>query len=115
MAKYERSLDGNFEELLDWINTNIMNGSFSASYEDGSDVTMGNIRIAVRVYERYSMAGGNRVSLNVTLTGEGDKLFISGITSGGSKAVFLKINTAGEESFLDELSACVDSFISRRW
>lgn len=113
MAKYERFLSGNFDELLDWVHGDITNGSFSASYEDGSDVTMGTIRMAVRVYERYSMAGGNRVSLNVTLAGDGDKLFVSGITSGGSKAVFLKINTIGEDTFLDEFSGSVENYISR--
>ena len=47
--------------------------------------------------------GGNRVSLNVTLVGAGEELFLSAITSGGSQAVFVKINTWGEEAFLDKL------------
>jgi hypothetical protein len=32
------------------------------------------------------------------------------ITSGGSQAVFFKINTWGEEAFLDTLRAVLDSF-----
>ena len=59
------------------------------------------VRCAVRVYERYSAIGGNRVSMNVTLVGEGDHLFLSAITSGGSQAMFFKINTWGEDAFLD--------------
>jgi hypothetical protein len=46
------------------------------------------------------MMGKNRVSLNITLMGSGEELFVSAITSGGSQAVFFKINTFGEESFL---------------
>ena len=57
--------------------------------------------IAVRVYERYSVAGGNRVSLNVTLVGDDRELIVSAITSGGSQALFFKINTWGEETFLN--------------
>jgi hypothetical protein len=33
---------------------------------------------------------------------DGDSILVSAITSGGSQAVFLKINTWGEESFLDK-------------
>ena len=73
----------------------------SASYEDGSDCTLGTTRCAVRVYERYSWSGGNRVSLQLTLVGEGGRLFLSAITSGGSQAVLFKLNTWGEEAFLD--------------
>lgn len=114
MAKYERYLEGNFDELLNWLHNDITRGSISASYEDGSDTAMGNVRLAVRVYERYSMMGGNRVSLNITLMGDGSKLFISAITSGGSKAVFLKINTLGEHAFLDICINSVERYISRQ-
>lgn len=48
--------------------------------------------------------GGNRVSLNVTLFQVGDgPVELSAITSGGSQAMFFKINTLGEEAFLDKL------------
>ena len=47
--------------------------------------------------------GGNRVSLNVTLFGSGDTIHLSAIVSGGSQAMFFKVNTFGEEAFLDKL------------
>jgi len=83
-------------------------GSISASFEDGSDFSVGETRCAVRVYERYSMIGKNRVSLNVTLIGNGDNLYITAITSGGSQAVFFKINTLGEKAFLDCLKNIIE-------
>ena len=112
MAKYERSFKGDFNELLNWLHKDIVNNSASASYEDGSDITRGDVKLAVRVYERYSMAGNNRVSLNITLLGDGEELFISAITSGGSQAVFFKINTLGEETFLEVCSNSVEKYIS---
>ena len=87
-----------------------MDGSSTASYEDGSDYRLETARVAVRVYERYSAFGGNRVSLNLTLVGDGDNVFLSAITSGGSQAMFFKINTFGEESFLDTLISAIDKF-----
>lgn len=112
MAKYERRLKGNFTEFLNYIHRDIMNSSYSISYEDGSDINLPGSRVAVRVYERYSMAGGNRVSLNVTITGAGEDLFISAITSGGSQAVFFKLNTFGEETFLDLCREAVEDYIN---
>ncbi len=110
MAKYEKTLTGDFDSLLTEIEDGILNGSASASFEDGSDIRMGDVRCAVRVYERYSMLGGNRVSLNITLVGRGDHLSLSAITSGGSEAVLFKINTFGEGAFLDKLIDIVENY-----
>ena len=101
MAIYTRYIDGNFNETLEKIHNGILDSSLSASYEDGSDWEKGDVKCAVRVYERYSTFGGNRVSLNVTLVGTDGELFLTGITSGGSQAVFFKMNTLGEDAFLD--------------
>jgi len=110
MAKYETTLYGDFDALLRNIDDGILRGSISASYEDGSNFQSGDIRCVVRVYERYSIIGKNRVSLSVTLVGNGNQLFLTAITSGGSQAMFFKINTFGEEAFLDCLARIVDQF-----
>lgn len=110
MAKYERRLSGNFRDLLVQIEQGIMHGSVSASLEDTSDYAVGDVQVAVRVFERYSWLGSNRVSLSVTLVGHGDQLFLSAITSGGSQAIFFKINTWGEGAFLDRLQEIVERF-----
>jgi len=111
MAKYERQLTGNFDALLDHLHQDITRGSISASYEDGSDFAMGPSRVAVRVYERYSWFGGNRVSLNLVVAGEGNHLHLSAITSGGSQAIFFKINTFGEGAFLDRCIESVEAYM----
>jgi len=103
MAKFESWLRGNFDEIAGAVHDGILQGSVSASYEDGSDIAGPGMRCAVRVYERYSYMGKNRVSLNVILVQSGGRIFLSAITSGGSQAVFFKINTLGEHSFLDRL------------
>ena len=109
MAKFERALTGDFDAVLDRLHQGVLDGSMSASYEDGSDYAAGDVRCAVRVYERYSWSGSNRVSMSLTLVGRGRDLFLSAITSGGSQAVFFKINTWGEEAFLDTLRQVLDS------
>lgn len=104
MAKLELTLDGNFGQLLQRIESGIQEGSLSATLEASSDFRGEHSRCSVRVFERYSYAGGNRVSLSVTLfQAEDDTIYLSAVTSGGSQAVFFKINTWGEEAFLDKL------------
>ena len=103
MAKLEKNITGDFDSILRRIEDGIINGSVSASLEESSDFRIGDTRCSVRVFERYSYMGGNRVSLNVTLFGSDDKIHLSAITSGGSQAMFFKINTLGEEAFLDKL------------
>ena len=109
MAKLERELNSDFNELLNRIERGIMNGSATASLEDSSDFIGENARCSVRVFERYSAMGSNRVSLNVTLfQNENEPVKISAITSGGSQAMLFKINTFGESAFLDCLKEIQD-------
>lgn len=86
MAKLEKEVWTDFEELLGKIQYGILNESVSATLEDSSDFFAGNARCSVRVFERYSAIGSNRVS----------------------QAVLFKINTMGEKSFLDCLQKILD-------
>ena len=109
MAKLERIITGNFDNVLWRLDQAVLNGSMSATLEDRSDFTIGSVRAAVRMYERYSALGGNRVALSLTLAGEGDRLHLTAITAGGSQAMLFKMNTFGEEAFLDTLARVVDT------
>jgi len=105
MAKLEKSFSGTtVRALAAKIEQGIVRGSISASLEESSDFTAGTARCSVRVFERYSYAGGNRLSMSVTLfQGADGVIHLSAITSGGSQAIFFKVNTWGEETFLEKL------------
>lgn len=108
MAKLVKTVSGSFSQVLQKVENAVMNGSVSATLEDSADFRGENSRCSVRVFERYSSFGGNRVSMNVTLYQSGDgPVQVCAITSGGSQAMFFKINTVGEESFLDTLSGAL--------
>ena len=108
MAMLERTLTGDFNEVLHKLHNAILDGSMSASYENGTNYMMGETHCAIRMYERYSAMGGNRVALCLMLTGLGNQLRLTAITAGGSQALFFKINTLGEDAFLDTLAQVVD-------
>lgn len=114
MAKYERFFRGNFEEVLSICEQAVMGKSATATLEDRSDIVSNGVKVAVRVYERYSMLGGNRVSLSLTLVGDGDELYLVAIGSGGSQALMFKINTFGEANFLASLSDEIDLYLGSR-
>ena len=113
MAKYERHLRGDFNSLLHTLDREILSRSISASFQGGSDINIGDVRCSVRVYERYSAIGSNRLAANITLLGKGDDLFLSVISSGGSQAIFFKINTFGESAFTEKISRIVEQWESQ--
>ncbi|MBQ9960830.1 MAG: hypothetical protein IJP00_02880 [Firmicutes bacterium] len=102
MAKYEFTVTADLDNFLIDLD-NVVQESISATLEDTSNFSVGDVRCAVRVYERFSYMGGNRVSLNVTCLSKDEEVHVSAIASGGSQAVFFKINTFGEESFLEDV------------
>lgn len=114
MAKYEYTLDGNMDDLLDRLHVDLTKGSPTATFEDGSDYFVGETRVAVRVYERYSMIGSVRVSLSITIVGEGRDLFLSAITSGGSQSSFYRMLAIGEDAFLELCAQSVENYLVQK-
>lgn len=111
MAKLEKRIKGNFEEILKNIEEGILEGSISATLEGSSDFIIEKSKCSIRVFERYSAIGQNRVSLNVTLFQNNDsEIYISGVTSGGSQAMIFKVNTFGEEAFLSKLEEIITNY-----
>ena len=90
MAKLEKMLYDDFNRIIGKIEAEILSGSSSASLEDTSDFVDGDARCSVRVFERYSACGGNRVSLSVTLfqTGNGP-LHLSAIPAASPAAMII--------------------------
>ena len=116
MAIFEKTIrNKNFDKLLRKLENEIPDSSWSADLEAGSDFKEGDARCSVRVFERYSMMGGNRLSLTLTMFQNGDSpIRLSAITAGGSQAVFFKVNTLGEESFLDDVKDLLEEILEEQ-
>ena len=105
MAKLEMTKALPIDELAKSIEKGILDGSSTATLEERVDYTIGDTRCVIMVFECYTFMGRNRVSLHVTLLQPGSApVQVCAITSGGSQAMFYKVNTFGEESFLDCLA-----------
>jgi len=105
-----RSLVGSADALAAHLDSAIASGSVSASLENSDALSIGDARLVVRTYERFSMAGSNRVSLSVSILEVGDQLKVALSTAGGSQAIFFKINTFGEEAFMQKGLEALDAF-----
>jgi hypothetical protein len=110
VAAYQQQLSGNVDDLVAHVDEAIRRGSVTASLQGTADQRIGDARQVVRVYERYSALGGNRVSLNISVLAIGDQLAVSAISSGGSRAVWFKVNTLGESSFLTQAVSAIQSY-----
>lgn len=110
MACYKNHLNCKIRALSVYLDNAILSGSSSASLEDCIQLEMDGVTCITRVYERYSYIGSNRVSLTVTLFGRDGDVHLSAITSGGSQAIFFKLNTLGEQSFLDKFVEAAEAF-----
>lgn len=103
MAKIEAKLRGDIKQLSKAVKDQVLSASASAHLEDYSEFEIGDASCFTYVFERYSYIGSNRVSMSVTLFEKEKDILLSAISSGGSEAVFFKINTFGEEAFLNTL------------
>lgn len=110
MAHYEQEISGDADAFLRHLDEAITTGSITANLEHRAEHRLGTARMLVRVYERYSAMGGNRVSLCVSVLAVGAELAVSAVSAGGSQAMFWKINTFGESAFLDRAIEAIRSF-----
>ena len=111
MAKYELTLQTDFDEFVAYIREGLARRSSTLSLEEETEFSAGDVRIHVAAYERYAYMGQNRSSLSVTFVGHAGIVHLIGIATGGSQAVFVKINTWSEEAFLDTLIDAADEYM----
>lgn len=111
MAEYHHpSMSGDLAHFLAHVDARITASSATANLEGTSDRWIGEARMAVRIYERYSATGANRLTLTFAVLASQGQLEVSAITSGGSTGLIWKINTFGESAFLDRAIDAITTF-----
>ena len=106
MPKYEQILTGRFDELLNILDR-AAKGNPSVSLSEQSDVTISDVRMALRVYQRFSLVSGNRLTLALSLIGRENRMFLCAACTGGRDLPHGKLRVQGEEEFLQSIKrAC---------
>jgi hypothetical protein len=100
MAKYEKVIVGQFDEIVSRLQNDIRNSGVTMNLVDESYYTVGDAKIAVQVYDKYFMRNGNRASLSLTVVGYGNDIFISAIGAGGGKGIVFNFSLGAEDSMV---------------
>ena len=108
MAKYEKSMTGHFEAVVERLHEDIMNSGMTMNLVDQSNCAIGDTNIAVRVYDKYFMRNGSRASLSLTVVGHGDELFISAIGAGGGQGIIFNFSLGAESDMVAVVEASIN-------
>jgi hypothetical protein len=108
MAKFEKTITGEFEAVVREIDRCVMNNGASMNLVDQSDHKLNETNIAVRVYDKYFMRNKSRASLSVTIIGQDDQIFITAIGAGGGQGVIFNFSLGAESEMVDIVSNCVN-------
>ncbi|MGE5677306.1 MAG: DUF6054 family protein [Pseudomonadota bacterium] len=109
MAKFEKTITGKFDAVVDQLQEDICNSGLTMNLVDESNCTIGDTRVAVRVFDKYFMRNGNRASLSLTVAGHGDEIFISAIGAGGGQGIIFNFSLGAE----DDMVAIVEESINK--
>ena len=108
MAKYERTITGQFEDIIYQLQNAIEANALTMNLVDESNYSSGDTKIAVRVYDKYFMRNSSRASLSLTIAGHGNQIFISAIGAGGGQGVLFNFSLGAEEQMVDVVRKCIE-------
>jgi hypothetical protein len=108
MAKFEKSITGQFDSVVNRLNEDIMNSGMTMNLVDESNYAIGDANVAVRVYDKYFMRNGNRASLSLTVVGHGNDIFISAIGAGGGQGIIFNFSLGAESEMVSVVEASVE-------
>ena len=108
MAKYEKIVHGNFEKIVAQLNDDILDSGASMNLVDKSDYNNANIKIAVRVYDKYFMRNSSRASLSVTVVENGEEIFVTAIGAGGGNGAFFNFSWGTEGEIIEAVENSIN-------
>ena len=108
MAKYERTIVGQFDEVINHLDNDIKSSALTMNLVDESNYNIEQIKVAVRVYDKYFMRNESRASLSLTVVGNENEIFISAIGSGGGKGIIFNWSLGAENEMVDIVKVSVE-------
>ncbi len=108
MAKFEKTVQGDFNRIVTELDQAIMGSAMSMNLVDESTFNSGDVRVAVRVYDKYFMRNSSRASLSLTVVDEGSQIYVSAIGAGGGQGVIFNFSWGAESELVDVVSDCLN-------
>ena len=87
VAKYECAIPNtyDFDTVLQYFHTHLFENADHVSFEQGSDLTSGPLRVAVRIYTKYYPIGKDWVGLHLTFATDGGETLVTGICASSDR------------------------------
>ncbi len=101
MAKYEKTVKGNYSEVLRGINEAVLNSGVSMTLVDSCSKDLNGVRTYVAVFDKYYMRNSSRASLTVSITGDDQKVHVSAIGAGGGQGALFRFSWGAEDNILN--------------
>lgn len=108
MAKFERTVFGDFNQILKELDQTIMGSAMSMNLVDESSFRSGDVQVAVRVYDKYFMRNSSRASLSLTVVDEGSNIYVTAIGAGGGQGAIFNFSWGAESELVDIVRECLD-------
>jgi len=100
MASLSMTGLGSADQIAELLAQEIQNSGFSCELVDSIYRSAGGTGIYVMVFEKYYWRANNRASLTVVVSGDGDRVFVDAIGSGGGQGPIFKFSWGAEEDFV---------------
>lgn len=107
MAKFEKTIVGDFNKIVSELDQAIINSAVSMNLVDENSYVSGDVQVLVRVYDKYFMRNSSRASLSLTVVDSGNEIYISAIGAGGGQGVFFNLSWGAESELVDIVSGCL--------
>ena len=112
MAKFEKTFKGDFSKTLEAIERAIIDGLIGdPRVIDKKEMTLGNAKACLVIFDSYFFRCSNRVTLTVLVTEEKDSITVYAVGSGGGQSVYNEFSFGAEKKFVSIVEKAINEII----
>ena len=104
MAKFEKTVVGDFDTIVTELDQAILGGGVSMNLVDENTYESGDMKVLVRVYDKYFMRNSSRASLSLTVVDDGRTVYVSAIGAGGGQGAIFNFSWGAEDELVNIVS-----------
>ena len=113
MAKYENSITGDFNKVVNTLHHDIMESAMSMNLVDETFHQFEDTKVALKVYDKYFMRNNSRASLSLTVVGRDEDIYITAIGAGGGQGIIFNFSLGAEQELVDMVQESIVTMLSR--
>nr|MDD6335891.1 DUF6054 family protein [bacterium] len=104
MASMSMTGPGNVAQVAGQLKDVVLNSGISCELVGTVSRSQGGQGVQVMVFEKYYWRAGNRASLTLVVSGQGNTVCVDAISSGGGQGPIFKFSWGAEKSFVGIVS-----------